>query len=55
MVYSFAANIGSYISDDWCLVHRLLDFRHLDIGDHRGVAAACKFADAMSKRGLLAR
>ncbi|KAF4612503.1 hypothetical protein D9613_012755 [Agrocybe pediades] len=40
MVYTFACTIGSFIDDDWKLIERVVDFKPLDVEDHKGPAAA---------------
>lgn len=53
MVYTFAGTIASFIDDDWQLIERLIDFRHLLDDEHEGVNAAKAFMDSGSKRGSL--
>ncbi|KAF8600409.1 hypothetical protein BDV93DRAFT_447587, partial [Ceratobasidium sp. AG-I] len=53
MVFSFAGTLAFYISKDWVCVKRLVDFRHLQIGDHTGVGGAKAFVDLACKRGGL--
>ena len=55
MIYSFAGDIAFYINDDWEIIQRLVDFRHLDSGDHKGKTGAVRFAEAASKRGALSK
>ncbi|KAF4609484.1 hypothetical protein D9613_012328 [Agrocybe pediades] len=40
MVYTFACTIGLFIDDDWKLIERVVDFKPLDVEDHKGPAAA---------------
>lgn len=53
MVFSFAGSIANFIDDDWELIERLLDFRHLADFEHQGVHAAKAFVDSASKCGSL--
>ncbi|TFY51128.1 hypothetical protein EVJ58_g10725 [Rhodofomes roseus] len=52
MVYTFAGTIACFIDDDWQLVERLIDFRHLLDDEHEGVNAAKAFMESGSKRAL---
>lgn len=53
MTFSFTGDIAFWIDDEWNLIKRTLDFRHLQIGDHEGPAAAGRFAKAMASIGAL--
>ena len=53
MIYTFAGTIASFIDDDWQLVERLIDFRHLLDDEHEGVNAAKAFMESGGKRGSL--
>ncbi|TFY60202.1 hypothetical protein EVJ58_g5298, partial [Rhodofomes roseus] len=52
MIYTFAGTIANFIDDDWQLVERLIDFRHLLDDEHEGVNAAKAFMESGSKRAL---
>ena len=53
MMFTFAGTIAHFITDDWELIERLIDFRHLAINDHKGVHAAKAFVKSASARGGL--
>lgn len=53
MVFSFSGTLTFYIDDNWVCVKQLVDFRHLDIGDHTDVCGARAFVDSACKRGRL--
>lgn len=53
MTFSFAGDLGFWISEDWFYVKQTMHFRHLGVGDHEGKAAAVGFADGLSERGAL--
>ena len=36
MVFSFAGTIASFVTDDWELVERVVDFHHLEENEHEG-------------------
>ncbi|KZP08160.1 hypothetical protein FIBSPDRAFT_670922, partial [Athelia psychrophila] len=36
MVFSFSGTIGHWIDDDWKLIERLIDFRHMGDKEHAG-------------------
>ncbi|KLO17810.1 hypothetical protein SCHPADRAFT_812869, partial [Schizopora paradoxa] len=37
MVYSFSGSFAHYITDEWKLVERLIDFHHISDKEHEGV------------------
>ncbi|HEV7735825.1 MAG TPA: hypothetical protein VGO47_00390 [Chlamydiales bacterium] len=39
--------IANWIDDDWKMVQRLIDFRHLQPGDHTGLGSAVAFTDSL--------
>ncbi|TFY61097.1 hypothetical protein EVJ58_g4726 [Rhodofomes roseus] len=53
MMFTFAGTLAHFINDDWELVERLVDFKHLDIDEHKGVHAAKAFVKSASQRGGL--
>jgi hypothetical protein len=53
MIFSFSGIIAHWIDDDWNLVERLIDFKHLDDQEHAGEYAAKAFIKSASKRGGL--
>ncbi|TFY70017.1 hypothetical protein EVJ58_g118 [Rhodofomes roseus] len=53
MMFTFAGTLAHFINDDWELVERLIDFKHLDIDEHKGVHAAKAFVKSASQRGGL--
>lgn len=53
MVFSFCGVIGSWIDDDWNLIERLIDFRHLEQHEHKGKHGAKAFVESARKRGHL--
>ncbi|KAI4293675.1 hypothetical protein K525DRAFT_174621, partial [Schizophyllum commune Loenen D] len=36
MIFTFAGILAHWVDEDWEMVERLVDFRHLDEGDHTG-------------------
>ncbi|KAF5344783.1 hypothetical protein D9758_014433 [Tetrapyrgos nigripes] len=53
MVFSFSGVIAHWIDDDWNLVERLIDFKHLDDHKHAGEYPAKAFIQSASSRGGL--
>ncbi|KAF5332340.1 hypothetical protein D9758_017443 [Tetrapyrgos nigripes] len=53
MIFSFSGVIAHWIDDDWKLVERLVDFKHLESHEHAGEYAAKAFIQSASKRGGL--
>ncbi|KAF5323186.1 hypothetical protein D9758_018065 [Tetrapyrgos nigripes] len=53
MIFSFAGMMAHWIDDDWKLVERLADFKHLDSQEHVGQYAAKAFVKSASGRGGL--
>lgn len=53
MVFSFCGVIASFIDDDWNLIEHLIDFRRLNLEDHKGKEAANAFVRSARKRGRL--
>ncbi|KAF5342711.1 hypothetical protein D9758_015876 [Tetrapyrgos nigripes] len=53
MIFSFAGIMAHWIDDDWKLVERLVDFKHLDSKEHVGQYAAKAFVKSASGRGGL--
>jgi len=53
MMFSFAGTIASWISDDWELIERVVDFHPIADKEHEGQYAAQGFAKAMSDMGVL--
>jgi hypothetical protein len=53
MTFSFCGTIASYISRNWELTERLVDFKCLESKDHKGVYAARSFVDSASNKGGL--
>ncbi|KAF5372244.1 hypothetical protein D9758_004983 [Tetrapyrgos nigripes] len=53
MVFSFAGIMAHWIDDDWKLIERLVDFKHLEKDEHISQYAAKAFVKAASSRGGL--
>ncbi|KAF5335248.1 hypothetical protein D9758_017381 [Tetrapyrgos nigripes] len=53
MIFSFSGVIAHWIDDDWKLVERLVDFKHLESQEHAGEYAAKAFIQSASKCGGL--
>jgi hypothetical protein len=44
-MFTFAGTVGSWITEDWELVERVLDFHPISDKDHEGEYAAISLAD----------
>ena len=53
MMFTFAGTLAHFINEDWQLIERLIDFRHLAIDEHKGIHAAKAFVKSASARGSL--
>jgi len=53
MIFSFAGTIANWISDDWELIERVVDFHQIVDREHEGEYAAKGFAKSMSDMGIL--
>ncbi|KAF5349401.1 hypothetical protein D9758_015515 [Tetrapyrgos nigripes] len=53
MIFSFSGVIAHWINDDWKLVERLVDFKHLESQEHAGEYTVKAFIQSASKRGGL--
>ncbi|KAF7364657.1 Eukaryotic translation initiation factor 3 [Mycena venus] len=53
MMFTFAGTIGSWITEDWELVERVLDFHPIQDKEHEGVRAAYALAERLSNLQIL--
>ncbi|KAK7007345.1 hypothetical protein R3P38DRAFT_3597666 [Favolaschia claudopus] len=53
MMFTFAGTIGSWITEDWELVERVLDFHPIEDKEHKGEFAAIGLATRLSELGVL--
>ncbi|KAF5378354.1 hypothetical protein D9615_002986 [Tricholomella constricta] len=53
MMFSFAGTIASWITDDWELIERVIDFHPLEDKEHEGEYAAKGLAKLLSDLGIL--
>jgi len=53
MMFSFAGTIASWVTEDWELVERVVDFHPIADKEHEGEYAAKGFAISMSEMGVL--
>lgn len=53
MTFSFAGIIANWISEDWNLLERVVDFHPIMDKEHEGEYAAKGFAKATSDMGVL--
>ncbi|KAF8186574.1 hypothetical protein K438DRAFT_1596191, partial [Mycena galopus ATCC 62051] len=53
MMFTFAGTIGSWITEDWELVERVLDFHPIQDKEHEGVRAAYALAGRLSQLQIL--
>lgn len=52
-MFSFTGTIANWITDDWKLVERVIDFHPIQEKEHEGVYAAVAFAKTTSQVGIL--
>lgn len=53
MIFTFAADKGFFIDDEWDLCELLIDFKVLQDDEHKGQEAAKSFVASGAKRGGL--
>jgi hypothetical protein len=53
MMFTFAGTIASWITEDWELVERVIDFHPIIDKEHEGEYAAKGLAKALSDMGML--
>ncbi|KAF7362862.1 Dimer-Tnp-hAT domain-containing protein [Mycena venus] len=53
MMFTFAGSIGSWITEDWELVERVLDFHPIEDKEHEGKYAGAAMARRLSELGVL--
>lgn len=53
MVHSYAGTLALYITEDWKLIQRMIDFKALGEDEHKGVFAAIQFVRSAGGRGGL--
>jgi hypothetical protein len=53
MMFTFAGTIGSWITEDWELVERVLDFHPIEDKEHQGAYAAIGMGTRLSELDVL--
>jgi SAM-dependent MidA family methyltransferase len=53
MMFTFAGTIGSWITEEWELVERVLDFHPIEDKEHEGEYAAASMAQRLSELQVL--
>lgn len=53
MMFTFAGTIGSWITEDWELVERVLDFHPIEDKEHEGEYAGAFMAKRLSELQVL--
>lgn len=52
MAFSFLGTIANWIDDDWELLERVVDFRHLGEDEHTGVGGVRAFLEGLKSMGI---
>lgn len=53
MMFTFAGTIASWVSEDWQLIERVIDFHRFGEKEHEGVYAAAGLAKRLSELDIL--
>lgn len=51
MIFTFAGTIANWIDEDWVLIERLVDFKHIEGDAHTGDGSARAFMSSLKDMG----